>query len=90
MRTSHAPAPPRAPTPRAPARSAVAAAALLGAASALLLALVAAEWRPLLDLDGGISRTTHRWAVAEDGLTQAARILTDWVWDPGRCVCCAR
>ncbi|MEU1918801.1 phosphatase PAP2 family protein [Streptomyces albogriseolus] len=82
MRTSHAPAPPAPPTPRAPARSAVAAAALLGAASALLLALVAAEWRPLLDLDGGISRTTHRWAVAEDGLTQAARILTDWVWDP--------
>ncbi|MFI0505421.1 phosphatase PAP2 family protein [Streptomyces albogriseolus] len=82
MRTPHAPAPPVPPAPRAPARSAVAPAVLLGVASVLLLALVAAQWRPLLDLDGDISRTTHRWAVAEGGLTQAARILTDWVWDP--------
>ncbi|CAM5230725.1 Undecaprenyl-diphosphatase OS=Streptomyces albaduncus OX=68172 GN=FHS32_002077 PE=4 SV=1 [Streptomyces griseoloalbus] len=82
MRTPHAPAPHAPPGPRTPARSAAAPAALLAAASALLLALVAAEWRPLLDLDAGISRTTHRWAVAEDGLTQAARVLTDWVWDP--------
>ncbi|MFI1959196.1 phosphatase PAP2 family protein [Streptomyces althioticus] len=82
MRTPHAPAPPAPPGPRTPARSALAPAVLLGAASALLLTLVAVEWRPLLDLDGGISRTTHRWAVAEDGLTQAARVLTDWVWDP--------
>ncbi|MGA5126240.1 phosphatase PAP2 family protein [Streptomyces pseudogriseolus] len=82
MRTPHAPAPHAPPGPRTPARSAAAPAALLAAASALLVALVAAEWRPLLDLDAGISRTTHRWAVAEDGLTQAARVLTDWVWDP--------
>ncbi|MFJ8185453.1 phosphatase PAP2 family protein [Streptomyces sp. NPDC096105] len=82
MRIPHAPAPPTPPGSRAPARSAAAPAAVLAAASALLLALVAAEWRPLLDLDGGISRTTHRWAVAEDGLTRAARVLTDWVWDP--------
>ncbi|MFJ6860620.1 phosphatase PAP2 family protein [Streptomyces werraensis] len=82
MRTPHAPAPPAPPGRRTPARSALAPAVLLGAASALLLTLVAVEWRPLLDLDGGISRTTHRWAVAEDGLTQAARVLTDWVWDP--------
>ncbi|MEU5462267.1 phosphatase PAP2 family protein [Streptomyces althioticus] len=83
MHTPHAPAPPTPSGPRTPARSAPpAAAVLLGAASALLLALVAVEWRPLLDLDGGISRTTHRWAVAEDGLTHAARVLTDWVWDP--------
>ncbi|MFD8255927.1 phosphatase PAP2 family protein [Streptomyces werraensis] len=82
MRTPHAPAPPAPPGPRTPTRSALAPAVLLGAASALLLTLVAVEWRPLLDLDGGISRTTHRWAVAEDGLTQAARVLTDWVWDP--------
>ncbi|GGQ84465.1 MULTISPECIES: phosphatase PAP2 family protein [Streptomyces althioticus group] len=82
MRTPHAPAPPAPRGPRTPARTALAPAVLLGAASALLLALVAVEWRPLLDLDAGISRTTHRWAVAEDGLTQAARVLTDWVWDP--------
>ncbi|MEU4881311.1 phosphatase PAP2 family protein [Streptomyces althioticus] len=82
MRTPHAPAPPAPHGPHTPARSALAPAVLLGAASALLLALVAVEWRPLLDLDSGISRTTHRWAVAEDGPTQAARVLTDWVWDP--------
>ncbi|MEV5461509.1 phosphatase PAP2 family protein [Streptomyces cellulosae] len=82
MRTPHAPAPPAPPEPRTPDRPALAPTMLLGVASALLLALVAAEWRPLLDLDGGISRTTHRWAVAEDGLTQTARVLTDWVWDP--------
>ncbi|MEV6962550.1 phosphatase PAP2 family protein [Streptomyces sp. NPDC051207] len=55
---------------------------VLAACSVLLLALVAAEWRPLMGLDGDISRTTHRWAVGEPGLTQACRILTDWVWDP--------
>ncbi|MEU0581493.1 phosphatase PAP2 family protein [Streptomyces griseoincarnatus] len=82
MRTPHAPAPPAPPGPRTPARSALTPAVLLGAASVLLLTLLALEWRPLLDLDSGISRTTHRWAVAEDGLTQAARVLTDWVWDP--------
>jgi undecaprenyl-diphosphatase len=55
---------------------------VLAACSLLLLVLVAAQWRPLIGLDGDISRTTHRWAVDEPGLTQACRILTDWVWDP--------
>ncbi|MEV5927620.1 phosphatase PAP2 family protein [Streptomyces cellulosae] len=82
MRTPHAPAPPTPPGPRTPDRPVLVPAVLLGVASALLLALVAAEWRPLMDLDGGISRPTHRWAVAEGGLTRAARVLTDWVWDP--------
>ncbi|MER7736962.1 phosphatase PAP2 family protein [Streptomyces sp. NPDC096538] len=82
MRTPHAPAPPRPARRRTPARSTAASAAVLAVASALLLALVAAEWRPLLDVDGDISRTTHRWAVTEGGLTRAARVLTDWVWDP--------
>ncbi len=50
--------------------------------SALLLVLVAAQWRPLMNLDGDIAETTHRWAVAESGVTQTNRILTDWVWDP--------
>jgi undecaprenyl-diphosphatase len=54
----------------------------LAACCVLLLVLVAAEWRPLIELDGDVSRTTHRWAVDEPGLTQACRILTDWVWDP--------
>ncbi|MGC9475579.1 phosphatase PAP2 family protein [Streptomyces sp. WG4] len=54
---------------------------LLTACSALLLALVALEWRPLIGLDDDIADTTHRWAVEEAGITHAMRILTDWVWD---------
>ncbi|GAA2430090.1 phosphatase PAP2 family protein [Streptomyces glaucus] len=78
MHTQPVESPPRTPRRRAAVRSAWA----LALGSGLLLALVAAEWRPLLALDGGISRTTHRWAVDERGITQACRILTDWVWDP--------
>ncbi|MFE5185974.1 phosphatase PAP2 family protein [Streptomyces sp. NPDC056628] len=60
----------------------------LALASALLLALVALRWHPLMALDGSVADTTHRWAVDEPGLTHAFRILTDWVWDPWtmRCV----
>lgn len=54
----------------------------LALCSALLLTLVAAEWRPLIDVDGRIAWTTHRWAVEDPGLTHTFRILTDWVWDP--------
>ena len=63
----------------------------LALCSALLLTLVAVEWRPLFDLDGRIAGTTHRWAVEDHGLTQVCRILTDWVWDPLtlRLVCAA-
>ncbi|GGX02764.1 phosphatase PAP2 family protein [Streptomyces malachitofuscus] len=78
MSTPHTASPPRPPQHRPAALYAGA----LAVCSALLLALVAVEWRPLLGLDGDISRTTHRWAVAEPGLTRTARILTDWVWDP--------
>ncbi|MFE9609667.1 phosphatase PAP2 family protein [Streptomyces sp. NPDC006012] len=63
-------------------RGAARAALALAVASALLLTLVAVEWRPLVSLDGAVARTTHRWAVAERGLTRTARILTDWVFDP--------
>ncbi|MFD9070440.1 phosphatase PAP2 family protein [Streptomyces lasiicapitis] len=72
-------APPRAtpPIPGAPR-----AALFLAVPTVLLLVLVVAEWRPLFDVDGDIARTTHRWAVAHPDLTQSARILTDWVWDP--------
>lgn len=58
------------------------AALYLAAPSLLLLVLVAAEWHPLLGVDDDIARTTHRWAVGHSGLTQTARVLTDWVWDP--------
>ncbi|MEW2526636.1 phosphatase PAP2 family protein [Streptomyces sp. NPDC047071] len=69
------------PTPPPPSRAARAA-VLLVLPSLLLLVLVSAEWQPLLTLDGDIARTTHRWAVAHRDLTHAARVLTDWVWDP--------
>ncbi|MCX4662317.1 phosphatase PAP2 family protein [Streptomyces uncialis] len=80
MQTVSPSSPPRPPRP-AGARAPRAALVLFGLA-ALLLALVAARWSPLMDLDGRIARTTHRWAVAEPGLTHANRILTDWIWDP--------
>ncbi|MGI5441600.1 phosphatase PAP2 family protein [Streptomyces shenzhenensis] len=82
--------PPRPPDHRAAGRTTRVALAL-AACSALLLALVAAEWRPLVALDGDIARGTHRWAVTQHGLTRTFRILTDWVWDPltMRLVCAA-
>ncbi|MFH8486763.1 phosphatase PAP2 family protein [Streptomyces longisporoflavus] len=71
------------PSPPRPAKSrATLTAALLCVPALLLILLVELEWRPLRSFDGDISRTTHRWAVAHDGLTQTSRILTDWVWDP--------
>ncbi|MBC7269915.1 MAG: phosphatase PAP2 family protein [Streptomyces sp.] len=70
--------PPRPPDPRATTRVTL----VLAGCSLTLLVLVALEWRPLVALDDGIARTTHRWAVQDPNLTQACRILTDWVWDP--------
>ncbi|MFD3628693.1 phosphatase PAP2 family protein [Streptomyces sp. NPDC058698] len=78
MHTPHTDSPPR-PPQRRPATLST---GVLALCSALLLALVAVEWSPLLALDGDVSRITHRWAVAEPPLTRTARILTDWVWDP--------
>lgn len=85
----HQPAGPS-PRPSAHRTAAVVAVALAGCGG-LLLVLVAIRWHPLLGLDGDVSRTTHRWAVREHGLTHAFRILTDWVWDPltMRLVCAA-
>ncbi|MGX2998604.1 phosphatase PAP2 family protein [Streptomyces sp. JNUCC 64] len=71
------PSPPSSAGSRAPR-----AALVLAGLSALLLALVAARWGPLLDADAWVSRTTHRWAVADPGLTHANRVLSDWFWDP--------
>ncbi|MFH8974579.1 phosphatase PAP2 family protein [Streptomyces sp. NPDC017890] len=68
------------PCPTRP-RTALHATWILAVCSALLLTLVALEWRPLIGLDDDIAGTTHRWAVDEPGITHAMRILTDWVWD---------
>ncbi|MFE1115515.1 phosphatase PAP2 family protein [Streptomyces rochei] len=77
MQTHPVDSPPRPPRPRTALRVAW----TLAMCSALLLTLVALEWRPLIDLDDDIAGTTHRWAVEEPGITHAMRILTDWVWD---------
>ncbi|MFI1325550.1 phosphatase PAP2 family protein [Streptomyces rochei] len=77
MQTHPVDSPPRPPRPRTALRVAWA----LAVCSALLLTLVALEWRPLIDLDDDIAGTTHRWAVEEPAITHAMRILTDWVWD---------
>jgi len=78
MHTSSVDSPPRPSEHRTAAR----ATGVLALCSVLLLALVVAEWGPLLTADGEIADTTHRWAVDEPGLTHAFRILSDWVWDP--------
>ncbi|KPI08340.1 phosphoesterase PA-phosphatase related protein [Actinobacteria bacterium OK074] len=78
MHTPPVHSPPRPPDPRTAARAALA----LAVPSGLLLLLVAVSWRPLMDLDGRIARTTHRWAVEDRGTTHVFRVLTDWVWDP--------
>lgn len=57
-------------------------AAVSGALAVLLLVLVAVGWPPLLSLDREVAEALHRSAVAEPGLTQLNRILSDWVWDP--------
>lgn len=71
--------PPTGPVPRS---TALRAAAVLAVPSLALLLLVATSWGPLMRLDDRVATTTHRWALAEDGLTRTFRILTDWVWDP--------
>ncbi|GAA3548683.1 phosphatase PAP2 family protein [Streptomyces osmaniensis] len=78
MHTQSVESPPRPPAERSTSRWAGA----LALCSALLLALVAVRWYPLMTMDNGIADTTHRWAVDEPGVTHAFRILTDWVWDP--------
>ncbi|MFE9625150.1 phosphatase PAP2 family protein [Streptomyces sp. NPDC006527] len=70
------------PPAPSPCRTAARTGLALGLCSLLLLILVWAEWHPLMSVDGDVSRTTHRWAVADPDVTQTFRILTDWVWDP--------
>lgn len=78
------PSPPVSPSPSGPSGvvTPVRVGVVLGVASVVLLALVAAKWGPLLSLDRSIAVDLHRQAVADRGLTHANRILTDWVWDP--------
>ncbi|MFB6670400.1 phosphatase PAP2 family protein [Streptomyces parvus] len=57
-------------------------AAAVGAASLVLLVLVALRWSPLMALDRSVAEALHRHAVAVPGLVRVNRVLTDWVWDP--------
>ncbi|MFG2768754.1 MULTISPECIES: phosphatase PAP2 family protein [Streptomyces] len=56
--------------------------AVVGAASLVLLVLVAVRWSPLMSLDRSVADALHRHAVADPGLVHVNRVLTDWVWDP--------
>ncbi|MFE5963406.1 phosphatase PAP2 family protein [Streptomyces rubiginosohelvolus] len=56
--------------------------AVVGAASTVLLVLVAVRWSPLMSLDRSVADALHRHAVADPGLVHVNRVLTDWVWDP--------
>ncbi|MFB7269337.1 phosphatase PAP2 family protein [Streptomyces sp. NPDC056244] len=76
---SQTPPPPSAgPSLLTPARTGTLLAFLLG----LLVALVVAEWGPLLSFDRAAAQALHRRAVAEPGVTWINRVLTDWAWDP--------
>ncbi|MFF3529505.1 phosphatase PAP2 family protein [Streptomyces rubiginosohelvolus] len=56
--------------------------AAVGAASLVLLVLVAVRWSPLMSLDRSVADALHRHAVGDPGLVHVNRVLTDWVWDP--------
>ncbi|MEW1613649.1 MULTISPECIES: phosphatase PAP2 family protein [unclassified Streptomyces] len=73
---------PTPPTPSPRPRAALAAGTAGVALFVALLALVAAQWSPLLTLDRTVAETLHRHAVAEPGLVRVNRVLTDWFWDP--------
>ncbi|MFI7240253.1 phosphatase PAP2 family protein [Streptomyces cyaneofuscatus] len=70
-------------TVRSPRPAAALAAGTAGIALfVVLLALVAAQWSPLMAVDRTVADSLHRHAVAEPGLVHANRVLTDWFWDP--------
>ncbi|MER6194482.1 phosphatase PAP2 family protein [Streptomyces cyaneofuscatus] len=69
---------PRSPRPAA----ALAAGTAVLALFVVLLALVAAQWSPLMSLDRTVADSLHRHAVTEPGLVHVNRVLTDWFWDP--------
>ncbi|MEV6315291.1 phosphatase PAP2 family protein [Streptomyces sp. NPDC051776] len=70
-----------APPPRRPA-ACLWASGITGLLGTLVLALVVADWAPLLSWDRTVADVLHRSAVGHPGWTRANRILTDWVWDP--------
>ncbi|MFD8911539.1 phosphatase PAP2 family protein [Streptomyces sp. NPDC059575] len=72
--------PARQPSPAV--RTAALVVAALAACCAVLMSLVAVEWGPLVEADGSVSRTTHRWAVRDGAATSVIRVLSDWVLDP--------
>ncbi|MEW9520415.1 phosphatase PAP2 family protein [Streptomyces tubercidicus] len=49
---------------------------------ALLMALVALRWEPLMAVDRALAGALHRTAVDASGWTRLNRVLSDWLWDP--------
>ncbi|MGW1893688.1 phosphatase PAP2 family protein [Streptomyces sp. NPDC002004] len=74
--------PPKSPSHPNRARGAGRAACAIAVPALTLLVLVAVRWHPLLAADGDIARALHHRAVADPGLTDVTRVLTDRVWDP--------
>lgn len=68
-------------TPTAPAGPARTC-AVFAALWVVLVVPVAVAWAPLMSFDRTVADSLHDLAVAEPAVTQANRILTDWVWDP--------
>ncbi|WP_258053020.1 phosphatase PAP2 family protein [Streptomyces sp. Ru73] len=58
------------------------AAGWLAAAAVALAALVLVHWTPLAGADRTVAGELHRVARTLPGLTEANRVLSDWVWDP--------
>ncbi|WP_314173516.1 phosphatase PAP2 family protein [Streptomyces winkii] len=81
---THAPPPPPAPPANRPAPAApwLRTALTLGILGFTVVVLVAADWRPLLDVDRSVANRLHARALAHPGWTETNRVLTDWVWDP--------
>ncbi|MEV5774033.1 phosphatase PAP2 family protein [Streptomyces antimycoticus] len=63
-------------------RRAARTAAVFTALFLVLLALVAAHWGPLGNVDREIAVALHRSAVEHHGWTRTNRVLSDWIWDP--------
>ncbi|MEV6652475.1 phosphatase PAP2 family protein [Streptomyces sp. NPDC051219] len=80
MRTTATP--PKSRTPFARPSGAGVLLGVLAVLSAVLLALVAAEWSPLLAYDREVADVLHAKAVNDPGFVHLNRVLTDWVWDP--------
>ncbi|MFD3961171.1 MULTISPECIES: phosphatase PAP2 family protein [Streptomyces] len=54
----------------------------LAAATAGIVTVVAAGWRPVLRMDRHVAVDLHALALEHPNLTHANRILTDWALDP--------